>query len=730
MIKIKFLFNHKISGIFKDEEGFTTLSVVVSLLVTLSLIFSTAQVYRINSAAADIQSVADSSVQAAENEVAEFMILVRVSDSVILSLGLGSLVATGLGVVAMCTPVTAAASEVLLECAQKMLQARDNFANTSASALNQMQKALPFLSSIKAYEAAVANNGGTFNANYMAISILMPGEGVTIEPGNINDVKNLWNDVNNSSSDIKQAAAEAEEAAKAANNAKLRAFMADCGNNPNYCMYERALNKAYMTGPENPLYNSVDAWSFSVALNRCKYYYPKRLQIEKPDGSSVNAQANSALRRVFYSYASNQMNSAYVIESGDYFNAYFPHLPKNTDEMRQTEMYTNVWFPISDDGCMHAYSNCPGCLTLSNWGTIQQMEAWSLPICPYCEFRASSLGSVASASSSINNGYEYHYSIVENAAKEYQAAREAAAPLNQKVKGFAEGIFQKIKDIASQLVNKRIYAKPPGSYGTIALVVNTSSAPASRGFESSFVSSNSNLGIRAATSASTLIEEKSDEGKTVLNSILDGLVNDIPGVAGAAGIALNLWSKLLEIYSNGQTGFINALESCLNQLPVISASGLGTWASKRISEILQTLGLEPANLNALKPVLINSYYVANAEQNEEAKTSVGNASKTFAVNYLSIRNSAINFSESTNTILSSISNGKELAKALNLDEVIYSGGSIEIAVIQPLGNLGPSIPITIKLPKFATGTMDNIVSWIANTLQSILGNLWGGKVWR
>ena len=58
--------------------------------------------------------------------------------------------------------------------------------------------------------------------------------------------------------DIKKAAAEAEEAAKKANEAKVRAFMADCGNNPNYCMYERAKNKAYMTGPENPLYNSPD----------------------------------------------------------------------------------------------------------------------------------------------------------------------------------------------------------------------------------------------------------------------------------------------------------------------------------------------------------------------------------------------------------------------------------------------------------------------------------------
>lgn len=447
-----------------------------------------------------------------------------------------------------------------------------------------------------------------------------------------------------------------------------------------------------------------------MALQRCKAYYPKRYQIEKPDGSSVNAQANSALRKVFYSFASKQMQQAYVHDTGDEFDAYFPHLPKNTDEMRQTSMYTAATFPISSDNCMHAYDGCPGCVGIIGYGSIMQMEASGMQMCPYCEFRASSLGSVASASSSISNGYEYHYAIVEKAAADYKEAKAKAAPINAKIKNFAEGVFQKIKDFITDLMNKRIYAKPPGSYGSITMVVNTSSAPASRGFESSFVSSDSQLGIRAAVSASTLIEEESDEGKTVLNSILDGLVDDLPGIAGATGLALNLWSKLLQIYSGGQQAFIDAVESTLNQLPLISASGLGTWAAKKITSFLQDLGLEAANLNALKPVLINSYYVADAEKDESEETSVGRAAKTFAVNYLSVREKAIDISESTNALLSAISSGQELAAALNLDEIIYSGGSVEIAVIQPLGDLGPSIPIVIKLPKFATGTMQNIIS--------------------
>ena len=121
-----------------------------------------------------------------------------------------------------------------------------------------MQKALPFLASVKAYQLAQSNNGGCFNANYISIAILMPSEGLEIKPGNINELKQACKDFEENSQHIKDAASQAEEAAKKANESKLRAFMADCGNNPNYCMYERAKTKAYMTGADNPLYFSPD----------------------------------------------------------------------------------------------------------------------------------------------------------------------------------------------------------------------------------------------------------------------------------------------------------------------------------------------------------------------------------------------------------------------------------------------------------------------------------------
>ena len=135
---------------FRDEEGFTTIGVVLALLIALSLLFSAAQVQRINSVAAEVQDVADAAALAAQNEVAEFMVVVRVCDAVVLTMTLTGLVATGLGVAALCTPYTASASPGLLRAGKQILDARDAFSDKASQGLTALQSALPFLSAANA----------------------------------------------------------------------------------------------------------------------------------------------------------------------------------------------------------------------------------------------------------------------------------------------------------------------------------------------------------------------------------------------------------------------------------------------------------------------------------------------------------------------------------------------------------------------------------------------------
>ena len=325
---------------FHDEEGMTTVGVVLSLLVTLALVFSAGQAYRVGSASSEVQNVADAAALAAQNEVGEFMIVVRVCDAAVLSLSLTSLVATGLGVAALCTPATASASETLLKAGRDVAYARDRFAEKAADGLDRLQRLLPFLAAANAASVASANNGAS--SSYVALALLVPASGKKIAVDGAAELEDVAEAVGDEADEVRQAADEAERAAERANEAKRRAFEHDCGLDPSYCMYERASALAGMSGSENPLFRSVDAWSFSVALKRAQAYYPRRLAVEAPADGSVEEQARSALRKRFYAFAADEVGRGYVHEGADSFDAWFPRLPKSTEEMRSTARYTEA----------------------------------------------------------------------------------------------------------------------------------------------------------------------------------------------------------------------------------------------------------------------------------------------------------------------------------------------------------------------------------------------------
>ena len=155
-----------------DEDGMTTVGMVVSLLLALSMIFSSAQVYRIQSVSSRVQSVADAGALAAGNVVAEFMVAVRVCDSVALSLSLTSLTSTGLGIVACCVPGGQGVGAKLLEAGARVADARDSFSKTASEGLARVQKALPFLAAASA--ASVAQGNGSNGSDYTALALLVP----------------------------------------------------------------------------------------------------------------------------------------------------------------------------------------------------------------------------------------------------------------------------------------------------------------------------------------------------------------------------------------------------------------------------------------------------------------------------------------------------------------------------------------------------------------------------
>ena len=684
--------------VFEEDGGYTTFGMVTALLLTLSMVFTCAQVYRVSSASAAIQDVADACALAAENQVAEFMIAVRVSDAVVLSLTLTALTATGLGVACLCTPVTASLSETLLDAGKKALEARNSFADKAKEALNAYQEALPFIAAVSASSVAKANEGGAAQPDYVCLALLLPGSGESLVIEDEDEVEEVQDEADAQAEDIKEAAQKAEDAAKKANAAKLNAFNHDCGLNPGYCLYERAATLAGMGSRSNPLYSNVDNWSFSVALERSKSYYAARLEGESPDSYSVEDQARSALRRNFYQYAVEKMQEGFVYETEDEFQAYFPTLPRNTAQMRETWLYTESAYPVtvneSGSSTMHAWDGCPSASGIAYWGSIADMESGDFSTCPDCGFTASSMGQVAQASTSISNGYEYHYVIIAAEAENYQKAKEEMKPAADEVKEKSSSLFEEILKRLREAADKRIKATPPGNYGAIALVVDQSEVPASAGFETSFVDGQTTLGTRAAVAGATLLADDSDETRTVISSLLDD-VRDQGGIlTGGLGVVLDCWSGLLSVYTQGQEAMTNAIEGAIGVIPFASESGLGTWASKQFNNAMKGLGLQPAKLDSLRPVLVNTGYVA------------GECDEALSVGFLAAKQGALATGEE----------GGVFAAFLGYVRYAVLGklnDKFEIATIKLLGDSGPEIKLTVTLP---TAVQDAAGSFIESAI--------------
>ncbi len=713
---------HVSSSFIQEDGGFSTSGMVIALLLSLALIFTTAQVYQVNSAAATIQNVADVAVLAAENQVAEFMIIVQISDAIVLSLSLMSIVLTGLGLVALCVPAIDTLADSLLKAGKKLFEARNSFAEKAADGLNTLQKLLPFISAAQAESLAKANSGGPLNAEYTGLALLLPFEGEEISVGPADEAKKFLEDVDDDKEAIKELADEAEKAAEKAREEKEKGFLYDCGNNPSYCMYERASHLSTLDASLNPFYHSLDTWDYSVALKRAQNYYPQRLSDEQATGTSVEAQADSILRKHFYAFAADELARGYVyegIEEG--FDAYFPLLPKNTSEMKETTLYTDAVYPIGIDSSgnvlMHAWAGCPSLDQSSGLGSVKDMDQGGFETCPQCKFSVSSFGKIASATSSIETGFEYHYRAVAESALAYQEAMEAYTPCAQELQDMTSSLFEQMKAALKEAASYRIKAAPPGNLGAIILMVNTASSPASTTFASRFVHDAGDLGMQVALSASTLVPESSSEGNTIISSFLDGLREGADGQGfDIADKVFDLWSYTLLAYGNGQQALSEGLEKVLDNIPFMSESGLGAWAAKSLKDLIETLGLEPAKLEPLKPVLINSAHVLQADES------------LFSQALLGVKKSYLSLEDGTSENIFGHVLSQVEARALEAIEDF--DGKLILTSIELSGEEGASIPILISLPPAVTQAAKNLIEILVDSLRGLTPSFSQARRWQ
>lgn len=672
--------------LFIEDGAYTTLSSAVVILVVLTLLFSSAAAIWSMSRAGDTQAAADSGALAGANVVASYHTAATVVDASILSLGLAGFATIGTGLVAILIPGAELAAGDMVDTGIEIIKTRNKFAKSASKGLQKIESALPYLVAARATQAVSAQDteGATYTGTALAVPRTSESDFVALEGSEIStDV------IKDTSKDLERAADELQKASEETAKAKERAWLADCGGSDPAsvgscsCMWERARSLAKLSDIENPHYASSVTWEPQVALDRAKAYYRLRLANEAPQGSSVETKAESAARKAFYTYASAEVNRAYITEDGDRTTSYIPLLPCNTDEVRATELYTDAAWPTStNDGktYLHYGTSCPNYKKGTPGGLASVAAYDGQDKCNRCHFGVSSLGAVAAPSTSIENGFEYHFDRFKDALKKYVECRNKELELMRQTEDEADRAGNAFDEAIKALSGERPRIAPPGRNGVVALAVSgVISSPDE--LNSSF-NTTVRLGDRGAISAAVLAPDDATAQNNVLSRFFSTLEERSGGVVGVLDGVMDVWGRLLVGYGDIQGSADELMDEMIDDLGGGSGalSSIASWLGDTVSASVAALGLEPCDLRLRKPVLTDTANVIKSPGSDI--TGLSNAQ------------------DKLRSIPLGVTDPKALCEALEYQvERTISGTVFTLAEIPLPG--GGSIPLTVDVATLA-----------------------------
>lgn len=672
--------------LFIEDGAYTTLSSAVVILVVLTLLFSSTAAIWSMSRAGDTQAAADSGALAGANVVSSYHTAATVVDASILSLGLAGFATIGTGLVAILIPGAELAAGDMVDTGIEIIKTRNKFAKSASKGLQKIETALPYLVAARATQAVSAQDteGATYTGTALAVPKTSESDFVALEGSEIStDV------IKDTSKDLERAADELQKASEETAKAKERAWLADCGGSDPAsvgscsCMWERARSLAKLSDIENPHYASSVTWEPQVALDRAKAYYRLRLANEAPQGSSVETKAESAARKAFYTYASAEVNRAYITEDGDRTTSYIPLLPRNTDEVRATELYTDAAWPTStNDGktYLHYGTSCPNYKKGTPGGLASVAAYDGQDKCNRCHFGVSSLGAVAAPSTSIENGFEYHFDRFKDALKKYVECRNKELELMRQTEDEADRAGNAFDEAIKALSGERPRIAPPGRNGVVALAV--SGAISSPDELNSSFNTTVRLGDRGAISAAVLAPDDATAQNNVLSRFFSTLEERSGGVAGVLDGVMDVWGRLLVGYGDIQGSADELMGEMIDGLGGGSGAlgSIASWLGDTVSASVAALGLEPCDLRLRKPVLTDTANVIKSPGSDI--TGLSNAQ------------------DKLRSIPLGVTDPKALCEALEYQvERTISGTVFTLAEIPLPG--GGSIPLTVDVATLA-----------------------------
>ena len=668
--------------LFIEDGAYTTLSSAVVILVVLTLLFSSTAAIWSMSRAGDTQVAADSGALAGANVVSSYHTAATVVDASILSLGLAGFATIGTGLVAILIPGAELAAGDMVDTGIEIIKTRNKFAKSASEGLQKLETALPYLVAARATQTVSAQDTDsvTYTGTALAVPRTSESDFAALEGSEIST-----DAIKDTSEDLERAAEELQKASEETAKAKERAWLADCGGSDKgsvgscSCMWERAKSLVGLSGIENPHYASSITWEPQVALDRARAYYRSRLASEAPQGLSVEMRAESAARKAFYTYASAEVNRAYITEDGDKVSSIIPLLPRNSDEVRATELYTDAVWPTSvNDGktYLHYGASCPNYKKGTTNGFASVADYDGQDKCSKCHFGVSSLGAVAAPSTSIENGFEYHFDKFKDAVEDYVKCRNKELELERQTEDEADRASNAFDQAIKALSGERPRIAPPGRNGVVAFAVSSDVTTPDE-LNSSFNTA-VELGSRGAISAAVLAPDNATAQNNVLSRFFSTLEERSGGVAGVLDGVMDVWGRLLVGYGDIQGSADELMGEMINDLGGGSGAlgSIASWLGDTASSSVAALGLEPCDLRLRKPVLTDTANVIKSPGSD-----IAGLSKT---------------QDKLRSIPLGVTDPKALCEALEYQvERTISGTVFTLAEIPLPG--GGSIPLTVDV---------------------------------
>lgn len=685
----------------REEGGFTTPAAAVALLVVLSLLFVCVHGYDVGTRSGQVQYVADAGALAGDKAVAEFVTAGQVVDAALLTCSLLAVTLYAASAVAAFIPGGAGVAGQISQAGSKVVDFRKKFADSAEDALGAAQEALPALVAVRAAECVEANAEAS-GLDYAGVAVPFPLQGEEVSFSDGEELEEACEEVEEREETIEEEVGVQEEAQEALDSAKEDGWLADCGGEEGN-MRERASSLAGLSGSSNPYYSSAETWSFSAGLARAKAYYAARSASEAGESFDGDPEeiTDSVVRKRFYAYALEEVSKGSVGTTAS--GAEDPDLKSlmhNTDEMKETSLYTESVYPVSQDEdgvrTIHGYTGCPsyGEGSASGTASIADVDAGSVATCDVCELTVSTAGSVASASTNTKSGFEHWYRELVEAAEAYG---EAAEELDESARELEEqkgGVAELLEEALSSVAGDRYDPQPPGRYGVVCVVY----APASSDAELPFVGSVSGTPARLAVSAATLAPDPSDDQGDAVADVACGLLPEGSGSFTVVHTVLEAWSGLLKAYAQGTDGVEDALGTVLAIVPV-EGTELSSSAREAFEEALESASIEPADLDARKPVVVNSSHVLERDGGSAATALL--EAKNAAEAYGSA-------SASASSILSLVS---ELSSVGSVGDAV-TGAGLVVAEI-PFSELGSGLAdavISLSAPENLSSSLSRALS--------------------